>query len=106
MSFFVDSSPIIEDDFAKNQVIIPKKKHGTEGAKEYLNAYALATTALRSKLGVIKHFVTRSKDGKADPGNANYCNIQGQIVGNYSKIEDAQKHSFNYDFMEIVLSEN
>ena len=44
--FFVDSSPISEFDFAKNQVIIPKNKQGTEGSKEYSNAYALATTAL------------------------------------------------------------
>ncbi len=42
-------------------------------------------------------------DGKADPGNANYHNIQEQFVGNYSKIDDAQKHSVSYDFIEIVL---
>ena len=101
--FFVDSSPISEFDFAKNQVIIPKNKRGTEGSKEYSNAYALATTALSPKLGAAKHFVTRSEDGKADPGNANYCNIQEQFVGNYSKIEDAQKHSVCFDFMESVL---
>jgi hypothetical protein len=101
--FFVDSSPISEFDFAKNQVIIPKNKRGTEGSKEYSNAYALATTALSPKLGAAKHFVTRSEDGEADPGNANYRNIQEQFVGNYSKIEDAQKHSVSYDFMEIVL---
>ena len=31
--FFVDSSPILELDFAKNQVIIPKNKRGTKGQK-------------------------------------------------------------------------
>jgi hypothetical protein len=101
--FFVDSSPISEFDFAKNQVIIPKNKQGTEGSKEYSNAYALATTALSPKLGAAKHFVTKSEDGEDDPGNASYHNIQEQFVGNYSKIEDAQKHSVSYDFMEIVL---
>ena len=29
-NFFVDSSPISDFDFAKNEVIIPKNKHGTE----------------------------------------------------------------------------
>ena len=101
--FFVDSNPISEFDFAKNQVIIPKNKQGSEGSKEYSYAYALATTALSPKLGAAKHFVTKSEDGEADPGNANYRNIQEQFVGNYAKIEDAQKHSVSYDFMEIVL---
>jgi hypothetical protein len=58
---------------------------------------------LSPKLGAAKHFVTRSEDGEADLGNANYHNIQEQFVGNYSKIEHAQKHSASYDFMEIVL---
>ena len=102
-NFFVDSSPISELDFAKNQVIIPKNKRGIEGSKEYSSAYALATAALSPKLGAAKHFVTKSEDGKADPGNAVYRNIQEQFVGNYSKIEDAQKHCVGYDFMEIVL---
>ncbi len=97
--FFVDSSHIRKFDFAKIQVIIPKNKQGTEGLKEYSNAYALAMTALSPKLGAAKHFVTKSEDGEADPGNENYCNIQEQLVGNYSKIEDAQKHSISYDFM-------
>jgi hypothetical protein len=101
--FFVDSSPISELDFAKNQVIIPKNKRGIEGSKEYSSAYALATAALSPKLGAAKHFVTKSEDGEADPGNAVYRNIQEQFVGNYSKIEDAQKHCVGYDFMEIVL---
>jgi hypothetical protein len=99
----VDSSHISEFDFAKNQVIIPKSKRGTEGLNEYSNAYALATTALSPKLGAAKHFVTRSEDGEADLGNANDCNIQEQFVGNYPKIEDARKHSVSYDFIEIVL---
>ncbi len=51
--------------------------------------------ALSPKLGAAKHFVTKSEDGEADTGNANYRNIQEQIVGNYSKIKDAQKHSVN-----------
>jgi hypothetical protein len=33
-SFFVDLSPITVGDFAKNDKIIPKNKHGTEGPKE------------------------------------------------------------------------
>jgi hypothetical protein len=73
--FSVDSSPISEFDFSKNQVIITKDKCGTEGLKEYLNAYALVTTALSSNLGAANHFVTRREDGQADPGNANYHNI-------------------------------
>ena len=74
-----------------------------EGSKEYSNAYALATTASSPKLGAAKNFVTESEDGEPDPGNANYRNIQEQFVGNYSKIKDAQKHSVNNDFMEIIL---
>ena len=101
--FFVDTNPITDVDFAKNEVIIPKNKHGTEGSKEYSSAYALATAALNPKLGAAKHFVTKSEDGETDPGNGNYRNIQEQFVGNYAKIEDAQKHSISYDFMEIVL---
>ena len=50
-NFFVDSSPISEFDFARNEVIIPKNKHGIEGSKEYSSAYALATAALSPKLG-------------------------------------------------------
>jgi Cu2+-containing amine oxidase len=83
--FFVDSSPISEFDFAKNQVIIPKNKQWTKGSKES-NAYALAMTALSPKLGAAKHFVTKSEDGEADPGNVNDSNIQEQVVGNYSKL--------------------
>ena len=60
-------------------------------------------TALSPKLGAAKHFVIKSEDGEADPGNANYRNIQGHFVRNYSKIEDAQNHSVSYDFMEIIL---
>ena len=33
-AFFADSDPITEVDFAKNEVIIPKDKHGTEGLME------------------------------------------------------------------------
>jgi len=99
--FFLDSSPITEVDFAKNEVIIPKDKCGTEGLKDYSYAYALATTAMSPKLGAVKHFITKNEDGEMDPGNGNYCNIQEQFVGNYAKIEDA--HSVSYDFMEIVL---
>ena len=51
-------SPISEFDFAKNQVIIPKNKQGTDRLKEYSNAYALAT-ALSPKLGAAKHFLLR-----------------------------------------------
>ena len=58
---------------------------------------------LSPKLGAAKHFVTRNEDGETDPGNASYRNIQEQFVGNYSKIEDAQKHSVAYNIMEIVL---
>ena len=101
--FFVDVNPITDVDFAKNEVIIPKNKRGTEGSKEYSSAYALATAALSPKLGAAKHFVTKNEDGETDPGNGNYRNIQEQFVGNYAKIEDAQKHSISYDFMEIVL---
>jgi hypothetical protein len=101
--FFADSAPITEVDFAKNEVIIPKDKRGAEGSKEYSYAYALATTAMSPKLGAAKHFVTKNEDGESDPGNGNYRNIQEQFVGNYAKIEDAQKHSVSYDFMEIVL---
>ena len=61
--------------------------------------YALATAALSPKLDAAKHFVTKSEDGKADPGNAVYRNIQEQFVGNYSKIEDAEKHCIGYDFL-------
>ena len=42
-AFFVDSSPITEVEFAKNEVIIPKDKRGAEGSKEYSYVYALAT---------------------------------------------------------------
>jgi hypothetical protein len=101
--FFVDSSPITEVDFVKNEGIIPKDKRGTEVSREYSYAYALATTAMCPKLGAAKHFVTKNKDVEMDPGNGNYHNIQEQFVGNYAKIEDAQKHSVCYDFMEIVL---
>jgi hypothetical protein len=101
--FFVDINPITDVDFAKNEVIIPKNKRGTEGSKEYSSAYALATSALSPKLGAAKHFVTKNEDGETDPGNGSYRNIQEQFVGNYAKIEDAQKHSISYDFMEIVL---
>ena len=52
-AFFVDSSPITEVEFAKNEVIIPKDKRGAEGSKEYSYAYALATTALSPKLGAM-----------------------------------------------------
>ena len=31
--FFVDSSPILEFDFTKNQVIIPKNKHRLKGQR-------------------------------------------------------------------------
>ncbi len=102
-NFFVDSSPISEFDFAKNEVIIPKNKYGIEGSKEYLSAYALATAALSPKLGAAKHFVTKTEDSEADMGNAVYRNIQEQFVGNYSKIDDAQKNCIGYDFLEIVL---
>ena len=81
--FFVDSSPNNEFDFAKNEVIIPKNKHGIEGSKEYSSAYVLATAALSTKLGAAKHFDTKSDDDKADPRNAAYHNIQEQFVGNY-----------------------
>ena len=47
--------------------------------------------------------VIRNENGEKDPGNVNCCNIQEQFGGNYSKIEDGQKHSVAYDFMEIVL---
>ena len=70
--FFSDSSPITEVDFVKNEVIIPKDKHGTEGSKEYSYAYALATTATSPKPGAAKHFVTKNEDGELDPGNGNY----------------------------------
>jgi hypothetical protein len=73
--FFSDSSPITEVDFAKNEVIIPKDKHGTEGSKEYSYAFALATTAMSPKLGAAKHFVTKNEDGETDPGNGNSRNI-------------------------------
>ena len=43
-AFFADSDPITEVDLAKNEVIVPKDKHGTEGSKEYSNAYALVMT--------------------------------------------------------------
>ena len=68
--FFVDANPITDVDFAKNKVIIPKNKRGIEGSKEYASVYALATAALSPKLGAAKHFVTKSEDGEADPGNA------------------------------------
>jgi hypothetical protein len=84
-------------------VIIPKEKHGAEGSKEYSYAYALETTTLSPKLGAAKHFITKTEDAELDPGNGNYCNIQEQFVGNYAKIEDAQKHSVSYNFMEMVL---
>ena len=32
---FVDSSPISEFDFVKNEVIIPKNKHDIDGSKKY-----------------------------------------------------------------------
>ena len=67
-AFFVDSSPITEVEFAKNEVIIPKEKRCAEGSKEYSYAYALATTALSPKLGAAKHFVTKNEDGETDPG--------------------------------------
>jgi hypothetical protein len=57
-NFCVDSSPISEFDYAKNEVIIPKNKRGIEGSNEYSYAYALATAALSPKLGAAKHFVT------------------------------------------------
>ena len=50
-AFFADSDPITEVDLAKNEVIVPKDKHGTEGSKEYSHAYALATIAISPKLG-------------------------------------------------------
>ena len=52
-------------------LIIPKNKHGTEGSKEYSNAYDLAMTALSPKLGAAKHFVTRSEDGEVIQGMPN-----------------------------------
>ena len=73
-SFFVDSSPITVGDFTKNEVIIPKNKHGTECSKEYSNAYDLATTALSPKLGAAKNFVMRSNDSEADLRIVNYHN--------------------------------
>jgi hypothetical protein len=101
--FFVDTNPITDVDFTKNEVIIPKNKCGTKGSKEYSSAYTLATAALSPTLGATKHFVTKNEDGETDPGNGNYQNIEEQFVGNYAKIEDAQKHFISYDFMEIVL---
>jgi hypothetical protein len=102
--FFLDTNPITDVDFAKNKVIIPKSKRGTEGSKEYSSAYALATAALSPKLGAAKHFVTtKNENCETDLGNGNHRNIQEQFVGNYTKIEEAQKHSNSYDFMEIVL---
>ena len=65
--------------------------------------YDLAMTALSSKLGAAKHFVARNEDGKTDPDNASYCNVQEPFLGNYSTIEDAQQHYVAYDVMEIVL---
>ena len=103
LKILVESSPITEFDFSKNEVFIPKTNHGTEGPKENLHAYDLAMMALSSKLGAAKHIVTRNEDGETDPGNARYSNIQKQFVGKYSKIEDARKYSFAYDFMEVVL---
>ena len=47
-------------------------------------------TDLSPKLRAAQQFVTKSEDGEADPGNANYCHIQEQFVVNYSKIKDAQ----------------
>ena len=102
--FFADSAPITEVDFAKNEeVIIPKDKCDTEGLKEYSYAYAFVTTSMSPKLCTAKHFVTKNEDGDSDPGNGNYRNIQEHFVGNYAKIEDAQKHSVSYNFMEILL---
>ena len=51
-------------------------------------------TVLSPKLGAAKHFVNKSEDGEADPGNTNYRNIPEQFVGNYSKIEDAKSVLF------------
>ena len=86
-AFFVDSSPITEVEFAKNEVIIPKEKHGAKGSRKYFYVHALATTALSPKLGAAKHFITKNEDGESDPGNGNYHNIQEQLVGSYAKIE-------------------
>jgi hypothetical protein len=62
--------------------------------------YALATTTMSPKLGAAKHFDNRNEDGETNPGNASYCSIQEQFVGNFSKIEDDQKHSVAYDFID------
>ena len=88
-AFFADSDPITEVDLAKNEVIIPKDKHGTEGLKEYSYANALAITAMSPKLDAAQHFVTKNEDCEMDPGSGNYHNNQEQFLGNYTKIEDA-----------------
>mgnify|MGYP006197103013 CR=1 FL=1 len=46
-AFFVDSSPITEVEFAKNEVIIPKDKRGAEGSKEYSYAYRFGSPPYR-----------------------------------------------------------
>ena len=68
--FFVDTNPITDVDFAKNEVIIPKDKRGTEGSKEYSYANAFATAALSPKLGAAKHFVTKNEEVRQIPGMA------------------------------------
>jgi hypothetical protein len=41
---------------------------------------------MSSKIGAAKHFIAKNEDGETDPVNSNHCNIQEQLVGNYTEM--------------------
>lgn len=69
-----------------------------EGVLKYISS---CDNSLSPKLGAAKHCVAGNEDVEDDCGDVNYLNIQGQSVGDYSKIKDAQKHSVIFDLMEV-----
>ena len=74
--FFVDPTPILEFDFAKNQVIIPKNKQGTKRSKEYSNGYA---PALVGNVGVVS--CRRTPPNNMLSGDMQTCRENVENVG-------------------------
>ena len=94
---------IADDAVERNAVLVPKKKRGDFGSRDYIRNLEAATSPLDPKMGVPSHFIS-SRDGETESGNQTKQQfIQEMFCSNFDKLEQALLRFENYDMIAIYM---
>ena len=78
LNYLVGATPVAEEKFTRNKIIIEKDNRCSQVLKEYLKSYSMINESLETKFGTAKQFIANIFDGR-DDGNTKYQNIREQF---------------------------